>query len=60
MTTSQQHADAADMKYVKEILAAMPRGLTREQFDERCRADVNAGYDDEVAEAMRVYFGDAE
>lgn len=43
--------------YVRETLAQMPANLTREQFRQRCRLDLNAGYHAEIAEAERRYFG---
>jgi hypothetical protein len=42
--------------HVREILASMKPGLTREQFRTRCRFDINAGAWQEVNEAMRRYF----
>lgn len=42
--------------YVREILAAIPPGLTRAQFRKRCQVDLNGGYQAEVAEAERRYF----
>jgi len=42
-------------EYVKEILSAMPQGLTRDQFWLRCRPDINAGYASEVAIAWSIY-----
>lgn len=45
-----------DESYVEEILAAMPRGLTLEEFMARCRPDINGGCKHEVIEAGRRYF----
>ena len=42
-------------EYVKEILTAMPKGLTQEEFLAKCRPDINAGYRLEVEQAWRQY-----
>ena len=47
----QYHED-----YVCEILASMPKGLTKQQFKQRCIIDVRGGYWREVNEALRRYF----
>jgi hypothetical protein len=45
-----------DESYIREILKAMPTGLTRQQFRSRCKPDINGGYRAEVAEAEARYF----
>jgi hypothetical protein len=49
-----------DESYVADLLRAMPQGLTRQQFREQCRLDLNGGYAAEVQEAERRYFKDAK
>lgn len=43
-------------RYVKEILRAIPKDSTSEQFDRATRIDRAAGYDAEVDEAKRRFF----
>lgn len=47
-----------DISYVREILAALPSGLSRAEFLRRTGLDLQAGYFAEVAEAERRYFDD--
>lgn len=54
-------ADEFDEEYVREILAAVPKGLrSREEFRAECQLDINGGWHAEVAEAMRRYFSEAK
>jgi hypothetical protein len=41
-----------DESYVAEILRAMPKGITAEEFMTRCQPDINAGYGAEVEAAF--------
>jgi hypothetical protein len=44
--------------YVREIVEAAQRSkITRQQFCEFCRQDINGGYMAEVVEAARPLFG---
>jgi hypothetical protein len=45
-----------DEDYVQELLAALPKGLTRGQFYDRCTLDIKGGYINEVQEAYWRYF----
>lgn len=45
-----------DSAYVAEILRAMPRDLSQEEFRHRCRYRIYAGWQAEVIEAERRYF----
>jgi hypothetical protein len=47
-----------DENYIREILAALPAGLSRRQFYERCRPDIDGGYIAEVQAAYWRYFGE--
>jgi hypothetical protein len=41
-----------DQNHVSEILRAMPKGISAEDFMARCQPDINAGYGAEVEEAF--------
>lgn len=41
--------------YITDILMALPDGLTCAGFLDRCRADINASWQDEVDEAWKRY-----
>lgn len=55
MTRAVPDTDQIDQDYVRDILAALPRGLEQCEFNDRTRLDRNAGWGPEVDEAWRRY-----
>lgn len=58
MKMKREHADqSVDESYVQEILNSFSQPIANlNDFNFKCRVDINAGYSAEVAEAARRYF----